>query len=170
MRTLLDFTTKVAIAVVLVGVGWAIFNEVTKSESVHAAASFAMVDHQTGQVGESLGSAGSLISTEVAGVASITNLSSLLDRWSRRYQRAQSAYHKFDTAIQAAEVQAESYFEAQRALTSSFHSDDLRAEAQAEDDAEFRQYEQWKEQAHSVRAEALKICTVSTIWILHFKS
>ncbi len=142
----------------MVGVGWIAFGEVSKSEAAHADASFSMVNHQTGRMGESLNSAGTFISTDLsADVGQITDLSALLDEWSPKYQQAQTAYRRFDAAIVAAESSADAYFAAQRALTEGFHSEELRDRARADDDEEFEQYEQWSERARAVQEEALEI-------------
>ena len=117
-----------------------------------------MVNHQTGRMGESLNSAGTFISTEFSvDIGQITDISVLLDEWSPRYQQAQTAYRRFDAAIIAAENSADAYFAAQRALTEGFHSEELRIRARAEDDAEFGQYEQWRDRARAVQEEALEI-------------
>ena len=140
------------------GVGWIALGEVNKSEAAHADASFSMVNHQTGRMGQSLNSAGTFISSEIsADIGQITDLSALLDEWSPRYQQAQTAYRRFDAAIIAAESSAEAYFAAQRALTEGFHSEELRERARADDDAEFEQYEHWRERARAVQEEALEV-------------
>ena len=158
LRKFFSITITASIVAVVVGVGWIAFGEVSKSEAAHADASFSMVNHQTGRMGESLNSAGTFISTEIsADVGQITDLSALLDEWSPRYQQAQTAYRRFDAAIVAAESSADAYFAAQRALTEGFHSEELRDRARADDDAEFEQYEQWSERASAVQEEALEI-------------
>ena len=135
-----------------------VFGEVSKSEAAHADASLSMVNHQTGRMGESLNHAGTFIRAEIsADVGQITDLPTLLDEWSPRYQQAQTAYRKFDAAIVAAESSADTYFAAQRALTEGFHNEETRARAQVDDDAEFAQYEQWRERARGVQEEALEI-------------
>ncbi|MXY44600.1 MAG: hypothetical protein F4Y50_11210 [Dehalococcoidia bacterium] len=158
LRRFFSITITASIVAVVVGVGWIAFGEVSKSEAAYAKASFSMVNHQTGRMGESLNSAGTFISTEIsADVGQITDLSALLDEWSPRYQQAQTAYRKFDAAIVAAESSADAYFAAQRALTEGFHSEELRERAQADDNAEVEQYEQWRERARAVQEEALEI-------------
>ncbi len=158
MRRFFSITITASIVAVVLGIGWITFGEVSKSEAAHAAASFSMVNHQTGRMGQSLNSAGTFISTEIsADIGQITDLSALLNEWSPRYQQAQIAYRRFDAAIIAAESSTEAYFAAQRALTEGFHSEDLRERAQANDDAEFEQYEQWRDRARVVQEEALEI-------------
>ena len=158
LRRFFSIVITASIVAVVAGVGWIAFGEVNKSEAAHADASFSMVNHQTGRMGESLDTARVFISTEISvDVGQITDLSTLLDEWSPRYQQAQTGYRRFDAAIIAAEDSADVYFAAQRALTDRFHNQELRTRARAEDDAEFRQYEQWQERAHGVRAEALEI-------------
>lgn len=158
LRRFFSLAIAASMVAVAVGVGWMAFSEVSKSEAAHADASLSMVNHQTGRMGESLNRAGTFISAEIsADVGQITDLPTLIDEWSPRYHQAQTAYRKFDAAIIAAESSADAYFEAQRALTEGFHSEETRARAQAVDDAEFAQYEQWRERARAVQEEALEI-------------
>ena len=158
LRRFFSLAIAASMVAVAVGVGWMTFGEVSKSEAAHAEASLSMVNHQTGRMGESLNRAGTFISAEIsADVGQITDLPTLLDEWSPRYQQAQTAYRKFDAAIVAAESSADAYFAAQRALTEGFHSEETRARAKAVDDAEFAQYEQWRERARAVQEEALEI-------------
>ena len=158
LRRFFSIIITASIVVVVVGVGLIAFGEASKSEAAHADASLRLVNHQTGRMGESLNSAGTFISTEIsADVGQITDLSTLLGEWSPRFQQAQTAYLKFDAAIATAESSADAYFAAQRALTEGFHSEESRARARAEDDAEFAQYEQWRERAREVQQEALEI-------------
>ena len=158
LRRFFSITITASIVAVVVGVGWIAFGGVSKSEAAHADASFSMVSHQTGRMGESLNSAGTFISTEISvDIGQITDITALLEEWSPRYQQAQTAYRRFDAAITAAESSADAYFAAQRALTEGFHSEELRDRARADDDAEFAQYEEWRERARAVQEEALEI-------------
>ena len=158
LRRFFSLAIAASMVAVAVGVGWMVFGEVSKSEAAHADASLSMVNHQTGRMGESLNHAGTFIRAEIsADVGQITDLPTLLDEWSPRYQQAQTAYRKFDAAIVAAESSADTYFAAQRALTEGFHNEETRARAQVDDDAEFAQYEQWRERARGVQEEALEI-------------
>lgn len=158
LRRFFSLAIAASMVAVALGVGWIAFSEVSKSEAAHADASFSMVNHQTGRMGESLNRAGTFISAEIsADVGQITDLPALLDEWSPRYQQAQTAYRKFDAAIVAAESSADAYFAAQRALTEGFYNEETRARAQADDDAEFAQYEQWRKRARGVQREALEI-------------
>ena len=158
LRKLFSFITITSILAVVAGVGWIAFGEVTKSEAVHADASFSMVGHQTRRMSESLDTTRTFISTEIStDIRQTTDIDVLLSEWTPRYQRARTAYRRFDAAIIAAENSAEVYFAAQRAFTERYYSQESRTQAQAEDDAEFGQYEQWRDRARGVRAEALKI-------------
>ena len=158
LRRFFSIAITTGIVAVVTGLGWIAFGEVNKSEAAHADASFSMVNHQTGRMGESLDIARTFITTEIsANIGQITDISTLLDEWSPRYQQAQIGYRRFDAAIIAAENSADAYFAAQRALTERFHNQELRTRARADDDAEFQQYEQWRERASGVRAESLKI-------------
>ena len=158
LRKFFSIIITASIVAVVAGVGLIAFREASKSEAAHADASLSLVNHQTGRMGESLGHAGTFISTGIsADVGQITDLSALLDEWSPKFQQAQTAYRKFDAAIAAAESSADAYFAAQRALTQEFHSEESRARARADDDAEFEQYEQWQERALGVQGEALDI-------------
>ena len=67
LRRFFSITIAASIGAVVVGAGWIAFGEVSKSEAAHADASFSMVNHQTGRMGESLNSAGTFISTEISG-------------------------------------------------------------------------------------------------------
>ena len=158
LRTFFSITITASIVGVVVGVGWIVFGEVSKSEAAHADASFSLVNHQTGRMGESLNSAGTFISTEISvDIGQITDISALLNEWSPKYRQAQTAYRKFDAAIIAAESSADAYFAAQKALTEGFHSEELRERARADDDTEFEQYKQWRERASAVQKEAVEI-------------
>ena len=158
LRTFFSITITASIVAVVVGVGWIVFGEVSKSEAAHADASFSLVNHQTGRMGESLNSAGTFISTEISvDIGQITDISALLNEWSPKYRQAQTAYRKFDAAIIAAESSADAYFAAQKALTEGFHSEELRERARADDDTEFEQYKQWRERASAVQKEAVEI-------------
>ena len=158
LRTFFSITNTASIVAVVVGVGWIVFGEVSKSEAAHADASFSLVNHQTGRMGESLNSAGTFISTEISvDIGQITDISALLNEWSPKYRQAQTAYRKFDAAIIAAESSADAYFAAQKALTEGFHSEELRERARADDDTEFEQYKQWRERASAVQMEAVEI-------------
>ena len=158
LRTFFSITITASIVAVVVGVGWIVFGEVSKSEAAHTDASFSLVNHQTGRMGESLNSAGTFISTEISvDIGQITDISALLNEWSPKYRQAQTAYRKFDAAIIAAESSADAYFAAQKALTEGFHSEELRERARADDDTEFEQYKQWRERASAVQKEAVEI-------------
>lgn len=158
LRRSLSVVMTTSTVAVIAGVGWITVGEVTKSEAAQVEASFSMVNHQTGRMAESLNTARTFISTEVsASVGQITDIPTLLDEWLPRYEQAQTAYRRFDAAIIAAENSADAYFAAQRALTDQFHSEELRIQARARDDAEFQQYGDWRGRAHGVRAEALAI-------------
>ena len=154
LRRFFSIAIPTSIVAVVAGVGWIAFGEISKSEAVNADVSFSMVGHHTGRMGESLDIARTFINTEIGQIADI---STLLDEWSPRYRQAQTGYRRFDAAIIAAENNADAYFAAQRALTERFHNQELRTRAQADDDAEFQQYEQWRERAGGVRVEALEI-------------
>ena len=158
LRTSFRIAIAAGIFGVVVGIAWISFSEIGKSEAVDADASFALVSHQTGQMSDSLNSAGTFIGTEFSiGTEQIIDISTLLDKWSPKYQQAQTAYRKLEAAISTAEDSANAYFEVQRELTEEFHSEDLRERAQAEDDAEFMQYEWWRELASAIQMEALEI-------------
>ena len=158
LRTFFSITITASIVAVVVGVGWIVFGEVSKSEAAHADASFSLVNHQTGRMSESLNSAGTFIGTEISvDIGQITEISALLNEWSPKYQQAQTAYRKFDAAIIAAESSADAYFAAQKALTEGFHSEELRERARADDDTELEQYKKWRERASAVQKEAVEI-------------
>ena len=158
LRKFVSFATTAGIIAVVAGVGWLAFAEFNKSETAHADASFSMVTHQTAQMGESLDAARDFISLEVSvEIGRLTDLGTLIGEWTPKYRQAQTAYRRFDSAIVTAEDNAAAYFVAQRALTDQFHSGELRSRARAEDETEFRQYEQWRDRARGVRSAALEI-------------
>lgn len=151
------FFSLVILASIIAVVGylaWIAYGESKVSEAAHFDASMSMVHHQTGRMSESLDDAGTFVSTEIE---QITDISTLIGRWTPRYEQAQIAYRRFDAAIASAEDRAAGYFSAQRALTERYHSEEARARAEAEDDADFALYQQWRDRAHAVRAEALEI-------------
>ena len=158
LRTFFNITITASMVAVVVGVGWIGFGEVSKSEAARADASFSLVNHQTGRMGESLNSDGIFIGTEISvDIGQITNISALLNEWSPKYRQAQTAYRTFDAAIIAAESSADAYFAAQKALTEGFHREELRDRAPASDDTEFEQYKQWRERASAVQKGAVEI-------------
>ncbi len=147
-----------SIIAVVVGVGWIAFGEINTTEAAYADASLSLVNHQTGRMGSSLDNARTFISTEISSnIGQATDLDVLMDQWSPKYRQAQTSYRRFSAAISSAERTTEEYFTAQRSLTEGFISEELRARARAEDDAEFAQYEAWRERAGIVQEEALEI-------------
>ena len=158
LRSAFRIVVTTTIVAVTVGIGWIAFGEIGESKAAQVNESFSLVNHQPEEVGQALAGAGAFIDAEVnADIAQIRDLSVLLDAWSPKYQKSDIAYRKFDAAIIAAENRADAYFAAQRALTEEFHSPELTAQARAEDDAEFSQYEQWRNRAHAIRASVLQI-------------
>ena len=158
LRSLLRMVVTASVVAVIVGVAWIAYGNVGESKAAHVNDSFTLVNHQAEGVGDALEVTGAFIEAEVSvDTAQITDVSALLDAWSPKYRKAEVVYSKFDAAIIAAEDSANAYFEAQRALTEMIHDQELRALARAEDDAEFSQYDQWRERAHAIRADALQI-------------
>ena len=158
LRSFFRFSVTASVLAVVVGFGWIAFGEVNESEAAHADASFALVSHQTQQIGASLEGAGTFIDAEVSvDIGRITDVTALLDEWTPKYQRAETGYRKFDTAINAAEDSADAYLLAQRALTARIHDQELGALARADDEAEAHQYRRWRVGARGIRAEALEI-------------
>ena len=154
LRKFFSLFITISIVSVVAGVGWVAYSKFNVSEAAQFNESISMVYHQTGSMGESLDDTGDFVSTEISNISSI---STLLDEWDPRYEQAQTAYRKFDAAIVAAEDRAEAYFLAQRTLTEQYHDQELRAEARADDDADYALYHQWKDRAHYVREDALEI-------------
>ncbi len=158
LRRTFSIAIIASIVTVAVGVGQIGFAEIEKSEAAHADTSFSLVNYQTGQMGEAFNNAGTFISTEFSGdIGQMTDISSLFNEWSPKYRKAQIAYRKLDAAIIAAENSAVAYFDAQKALTEDFHSEELRARARARDDGEFGQYQLWRERAGVIQLEGLEI-------------
>ena len=154
LRKLFTVIITAGIVAVLAGIAWTVYVAFNTSEAAHFDASISMVNHQTGRMSESLGNTGTFVSTQIA---QITDISTLIKEWTPRYAQAQTAYLKFDTAILSAEDMADTYFLAQRALTERYHSEELRSRAEADDEAAFALYRQWRDRAYSVRSEALNI-------------
>ena len=154
LRKFFHLVVTISIVGVVAGVGWIAYGKSNVSEAAEFDASISMVNHQTGGMSESLRVTGDFVKT---GISEISSISALLDEWTPRYHRAQTAYRKFDAAIIAAEDRANAYFLAQRTLTERYHNQELRALAQAEDATNYAHYGQWRDRAHSVRADALEI-------------
>ncbi len=154
LRKFLQLAVVAIVVAVAAGFGWLAYGEVNTSEAVHFDESISMVRHQTESVSVTLVDTGAFVD---AGVANITDVSLLLGEWTPRYNGAQSSYQKFDSAIAAAEVRAEAYFASQRALTGRYHDPVRRARAQANDDANYALYTQWRSRAHQTREHARNI-------------
>ena len=151
MRKTLNLAVAAVLIALAASVGWLIFGEAKTSEAAHFNESIDMVAHQTQRMDTSLKSTSSIVTTDVA---AITSIQQLLGRWTPRYEQAALAYSRFDAAIGAAEQQAEAYFAEQRALTAGYHDDTRRAEREAEDEAEYALYVEWRDRAHQVRSSA----------------
>ncbi|MDE2940225.1 MAG: hypothetical protein OXR67_15120 [Chloroflexota bacterium] len=151
-----------AFAILVVGVvlaiaayaGWLALQETEVSEAAHFEQSINMVHHQTENITVSLVETNEVVAVNIA---EVTDINLLLEQWSPRYQRAQVAYQKFDSSIQAAELRAEAYFASQKALTMRYHDEARKARAKAEDDADYELYSQWQDRAHMARDNALAI-------------
>ena len=154
LRKLFTLTITAGIVAVLAGIGWTAYGDFNTSEAAHLDASISMVNHQTGRMGESLDNTRTFVSTQIE---QITDISTLIKEWTPRYAQARTAYRKFNAAILSAEDVADAYFSAQRALTERYHSEELRSRAEADEEADFALYRQWRDRAHSVRSEALNI-------------
>ena len=151
MQNTLKLIVAAALVALVASFGWLVFGEVKTSEAVQLNESIDMVSHQTMRIDSSLKSTSSFVTTDISEISSIEQL---LDEWTPRYERASLAYARFDAAIIAAEQQAEAYFAEQRALTSRYHDDELRAKREANDEAEYALYGGWLDRAHQVRANA----------------
>ena len=155
---MLSKSLKLAVVASLIGViaglGWIAYGEMNTSEAAHLNASLSVVRHQSENMSVTLGDTGDFVGTEVA---KITSISTLLDEWTPRYTRAQSAYAKFDASIIAAEERAGAYFAAQRALTEKYHNPERRAQMAADDKADYALYMEWLQQAHRTREHARQI-------------
>ena len=154
LRKLFTLTITAGIVAVIAGIGWIAYGDFNTSEAAHFDASISMVNHQTGRMGESLDNTRTFVSTQIE---QITDISTLIKKWTPGYSQAQTAYRKFDAAILSAEDMADAYFLAQRALAERYHSEELRSRAEADDEADFALYRQWRDSAHRVRSEALNI-------------
>ena len=154
MRKVFNLVVAVAFLATVAGLGWMAFGEVKASEALQFNESIDMVSHQTMRIDTSLRSTSSLVTTDISEIASIEQL---MDEWTPRFERASLAYVRFDAAIVAAERQAEAYFAEQRALTSGYHDDELRARAEAADEAEYAIYGEWLDRAHRVRTSAKEV-------------
>ena len=147
------------VAVIAVG-GWLVYGERQTSTAANFDQSIGMVHHQTDRMSNTLGETGAFVEANVAPtnrVESITSISVLLSEWTPRYNMAKSAYTRFDAAIISAEARAEDYFISQRLLTERYHDPEKRELAEERDDADYDLYQQWRDQAHTVRDNARKI-------------
>ena len=154
LRKFFNLAIIIGIITVLAGIGWKAYGEFNISDAAQFDASITMVNHQTERISESFDTTRAFVAT---GIEQINDLSALIEEWTPRYTQAQIAYRRFDAAIVAAEDRADAYFAAQRALTEGYDSEESRARAEAEDNADFELYRQWRERAHDVRGEALGI-------------
>ena len=149
---------KLAVLGVLVAigasVGWVVFGEVQTSEAVHFDESVGMVHHQTERMSVTLADTRTVVDEDIA---SVTDITELLDRWTPRYNRANAAYVRFDAAINLAEERAEGYFAAQRMFSERYHDQARKAQRQAYDDAVYEGYTRWRDQAHRTREDARSI-------------
>ena len=154
LRRFFTFTLTISIVTILASIGWIAYGEFNITEAAHFDTSMARVNHQTENMGVTFNTTRAFVTS---GIEQISDIDTLIEEWSPRYSRAQIAFQKFDASIEAAEGRAEAYFLEQRALTENFRSQELRARAEAEDDSDYELYSQWRDRAHSVRAEALGI-------------
>ena len=158
LRSSFRMAVNASIVAVVVGVAWLAFIQASDSEAAHVNETFSLVNHQAEEVGDTLEGTGAFIDAELTVHPSqMRDISALIDVWSPKHQKAETAYRKFDAAITAAEDSADAYFAAQRTLTERIQDQELGALARAEDDAEFSQYERWQDRAHGIRANALQI-------------
>ena len=150
------FSAAVLGVLVAIGasVGWLVFGEVQTSEAVHFEESMGLVHHQTGRMSGTLADTRTVVDEDIA---SVTNITELLGRWTPRYSEANAAYLRFDAAINLAEEQAEAYFTSQRTLTDRYHDQVKKAQAQDRDDANYELYNQWRDRAHRARENARRI-------------
>ena len=121
LRKTLRTIVGVALIGAVAGLTWTGYGQINTSAAAYFDSSINMVEHQTGRMNTALSDVGNLVETEID---KITNISILIDRWTPLYSQAHPAYQRFDAAIMAAEVRAEAYFVAQRALTQQYHSED----------------------------------------------
>ena len=154
LRRLLKTAVALAVLATVLGFAWLAYGQYNTSEAVHFDQSVKVVHDQSENMSVAFGETGNFVDTEIAAV---TDISRLIGEWTPRYNRAQTAYAIFDAAVVAAEARAEEYFMAQRALTGAYNDDVRRAQAQAEDEADYRLYLAWRDRAHSVRARAKEI-------------
>lgn len=151
LRRCLKLAVVASLIAVVAGFGWIIYGEMNTSEAAHFDASLSVAHSQSENMRATLGDAGAFVEMEIG---KITSIAMLRDEWTPRYQRAQSAYTKFDAAIIAAEERAEAYFAAQRALTEQYHNPERRAQIVADDEADYAIYREWLQQAHQAREHA----------------
>lgn len=154
LRKTLKTIVGVALIGALAGLAWTGYGQINTSAAAYFDSSINMVEHQTVRMNTALSDVGNLVETEID---EITNISILIDRWTPLYSQAHPAYQRFDAAIMAAEVRAEAYFVAQRALTQQYHNEDLRSRAEANDEADYALYIRWRDRAREAREQALEI-------------
>ena len=154
LRKVLKLALAASLVAVVTGFGWFVYNGINTSEAAHFDTSINIVHNESGKIGAAFGETGNFVETEVAKIADI---SALISEWTPRYDRAQSAFMRFDASIDAVEERAEAYFASQRALTDGYHDPERKTQAQAEDEADYTVYTQWLDRAYSVRARAREI-------------
>ena len=154
MRKAFKFAVLGVLVAIGASVGWLVFGDVKTSEAVHFDESVGMVHHQTGRMSVTLANTSTVFDEDIA---SITDITELLNRWMPRYNRANAAYMRFDAAINLAEDRAEGYFAAHHTLSERYHDPARKAQRQAHDDAVYQGYARWRDQAHRTRDDARSI-------------
>ncbi len=154
MTKFFNYALVAVLSAALAGVGWLFVSQAKISSAAHFDESIGMVHHQTVQMGAKFDDAGAVA---VRDISEIVIAGDLLVEWEPRYARAQTAFQKFTLAIDAAEERADVYFATQRALTQGYHDPARQQLARERDDTHYAEYEQWRDQAHSVRTQAQEI-------------
>ncbi len=152
---LLKWVSIAAVVAVVAGISWIAYGKVNTAEAAQFEESMSMVRHQIAGTQQTLEDTDRF--TAQNNVAEVTDINALLGLWQPRYAAAQSAFAKLDSAIAFAEQQADSYFAEQRAWTARYNDPELKARWQAWDDAFFADYQEWQQDAHSIRDEASAI-------------
>ena len=168
-RTLKYALIAVAVAVIAY-TGLTVYGEVTQTEAARMSDSVQLAENQAENMNRALGDvsvfAGGNVGgnasevgsqPETSGIAKITSIDVLIDRWEPRYDDAKLAYVKFEAAIDSAKSSAAGYFATQQALTERINDPATKAQARQDDERDLALYRQWEAQADSALAKALAI-------------
>ena len=170
IRRTLKYALIVVVVAVIAYTGLTVYGEVTQTEATRMSDSVLLAENQAENMNRALGdvsvfaggNAGGNASEvgsqpETSGIAKITNIDVLIDRWVPRYDDAKLAYVKFEAAIDSAKASAAGYFATQQALTERINDPSTKAQARQDDERDLALYRRWESQADSALAKARAI-------------